>query len=744
MGNKKKDMRYKKYRIFGISLILIFSLVFGLTVGVVDTKAVSINDLQNLLSQIQKQIESLTKQVQQLTQTGSQTTTGSTTTTGDTTQDSTTTTTTTATLTIVSPNGGEELVRGESTLITINLSGSDKANIDITLVNKTTGRTYPLVADYEISSGDNQYEWKIASNIAVGERYIISVTGDGVQGDESDNYFSIVAKSPCGSYGDLNGDGYVTGEDLTLLTNCVAGTTSCDSSVSDLNGDGKIDGKDVSYLSSYLAGLLVTFPVCGQVPVVTVVSPNGGESLLRGDKCSIKLNLADANSATVNVNLYNNQTKQLYSVVSSKILTPGLNVISWKVPVNVPVGTQYKVSVTGDGVQGDESDNYFSIVAKSPCGSYGDLNGDGYVTGEDLTLLTNCVAGTTSCDSSVSDLNGDGKIDGKDVSYLSSYLAGTGSTFPVCGSSYLTVFYPNGGEKIVRNSLTDIRIKWEGVSLSSTDTITVNVNLVNETIKKSYSIVSITLHPGLNVISWKVPVNVPVGTQYKVSVTGDGVQGDESDNYFSIVAKSPCGSYGDLNGDGYVTGEDLTLLTNCVAGTTSCDSSVSDLNGDGKIDGKDVAYLSSYLAGTTTVFPVCESVLPYIKVTYPEGDEYFVSGTSIDITWDSRGVNEVSILLYGEDGNLVRPIAIHIPASNHSYKWTTPQLQGKFKIRITGISTVTGTVSLVEDYSSSFSIGPAHIMMQKSNEIVSVKDLLASMSDIISRLAEQMKALLGK
>ena len=145
---------------------------------------------------------------------------------------------------------------------------------------------------------------------------------------------------PCGSYGDINQDNYLTSEDATLISEYIVGNITFSNEQklrADVNNDGKIDVFDSMFISQYVTGTRDSLPCCGKTP---------------------------------------------------------------------------------------------------PCGSYGDITADGYVTQEDITDCQKCIAGTLSgaiCD--LCDVDGSGSINVLDTTKIERYIGGIDSTFPVCGTS---------------------------------------------------------------------------------------------------------------------------------------------------------------------------------------------------------------------------------------------------------------------------------------------------------------------
>lgn len=73
---------------------------------------------------------------------------------------------------------------------------------------------------------------------------------------------------------------------------------------------------------------------------------------------------------------------------------------------------------------------------------------------------------------------------------------------------------------------------------------------------------------------------------------------------------SPCGSYGDVNGDGFVSSADSAAINKHVVGSSELSNSqfkLADVNADGSVSVKDSIYIERYLAGMITTFPVCQS-----------------------------------------------------------------------------------------------------------------------------------------
>lgn len=70
----------------------------------------------------------------------------------------------------------------------------------------------------------------------------------------------------------------------------------------------------------------------------------------------------------------------------------------------------------------------------------------------------------------------------------------------------------------------------------------------------------------------------------------------------------PCGSYGDLDGDGRITENDALLLGRYLVGEISLTEEQlarADVKGDGTVNVGDLLFIGQYIAGTVDTFPVC-------------------------------------------------------------------------------------------------------------------------------------------
>jgi len=79
-------------------------------------------------------------------------------------------------------------------------------------------------------------------------------------------------RPPCGDYGDVDGDGWVSPGDMiytmrhTIFGDSEYPMTTDQKRRADVNGDGKVTEDDAYSIAKYLVGIHDTFAVCGKIP----------------------------------------------------------------------------------------------------------------------------------------------------------------------------------------------------------------------------------------------------------------------------------------------------------------------------------------------------------------------------------------------------------------------------------------------------------------------------------------------
>ncbi|MDP3996218.1 MAG: peptidoglycan-binding protein [bacterium] len=103
-------------------------------------------------------------------------------------------------------------------------------------------------------------------------------------------------------------------------------------------------------------------------------------------------------------------------------------------------------TVTCTGAGGSDTKSVTVTVNPAPnpdsnlvCGSYGDVDGDGWITEKDEDVIRNHVLGIskmTDAQIKLADVSANGVVSTLDISHISGYLAGTRTTFPVCATTF--------------------------------------------------------------------------------------------------------------------------------------------------------------------------------------------------------------------------------------------------------------------------------------------------------------------
>jgi len=211
-----------------------------------------------------------------------------------------------------SPLNNFAIVGGEGYIVTVNspsnleLSGIGWVSpFSISLVTGDNMIGYPIndptaatAADWIFKIGGNCAaisKWDVATQkwqsyntamppqadffIVVGEGYYVSMIGAGELILEGESWCPTGRVPPCGNYGDLDNDGYVTVNDAILVANYAVGgwsNVSADTPLTEtefvlraeVNADGVVDMADSTYIANYAMYVqgYDTFPICEVCP----------------------------------------------------------------------------------------------------------------------------------------------------------------------------------------------------------------------------------------------------------------------------------------------------------------------------------------------------------------------------------------------------------------------------------------------------------------------------------------------
>ena len=481
---------------------------------------------------------------------------------------------------VTRPNGGETLVHGQVEQITWNSSGS-VGNVKIS-INRVGGNLHVITPSTE---NDGSFSWTVPA-YPISDDYTIRIESIefGSVYDESDALFSISNTPPAETFAVLapnGGEVYVLGDtvavtwftdgtggsDVEILLHNSAGTSTIAASTPN---DGLFNwtvpstqplGSDYTVEVRSLSDPGITdssdgpFSIADAPPAesITVLSPNGGETLIRGQIEPITwTSTGIAGSVKIIVDK-GGSTR----VISNSTANDGS--FNWNVPLYT-VGSNYKIrieSVDSPAIY-DVSDSTFSLAdtppgntltVLTPNGGELYLLGDivpitwdsGGAVGADVEILLHDSGGMSTIAASTPN---DGAFDweiplgqavGADYTIEVRSLTDPGITDSSNGpftitdtppAETITLVSPNGGEIFVPGQAVPINWTSSGV----VGNVKISIHLAG---KPPRLIASSTANDGS--YSWTVPT-YPAGSEYSIrieSVTSPTVF-DVSDGPFSI------------------------------------------------------------------------------------------------------------------------------------------------------------------------------------------------------------------
>src|SRR5659263_370446 len=285
------------------------------------------------------------------------------------------------TITVLSPDGTESWIRGTTQTIKWNSSGSPGAYVKIELLKAgILNRTIT-----EITPNDGTHPWPILSTQAPGTDYKVRITStsNASYNDTSDNSFIIPVHSnkvvsPNGSENWIRGTtqtirwnstespkSYVK---IELLKAGILNRTIIASTLNDgshpwliLATQGIGDDYRIRITSTINASINDTSDNNFNIvpPKITVTSPNGGQTWIRGKPYQITWNYNGSIGTYVKIELLKN------GVVNRTIFpsTPNDKLQSWTIPTGQAIGTDYRVRITSTAnpAYNDTSDGNFNI-----------------------------------------------------------------------------------------------------------------------------------------------------------------------------------------------------------------------------------------------------------------------------------------------------------------------------------------------------------------------------------------------
>lgn len=619
----------------------------------------------------------------------------------------------TPSITVISPNGGEQWVRGNTHNITWASQGLDKdAYLNIYLVDNsyeavactTNGMccntcTNWLTIATQIPVSSEKYSWTVPLAQKAGNHYKIMLrtkskdcfTGCSI--DNSDNYFSIVEK-----------------------------------------------------------------------PSITVLSPNGGETWQLKSTHTIlwtpySYDMMDQINSASDVTAYLEKMVNNNFVAVGKVIPAGKASIHWDGEIDKPgnyaeAGDYYIRVLNNKTGAWDRSDNSFKLVP------YGTIKADLKVNGSNgpitipeggATYPVSWASNAETCDIhyytanllTTEDLRGlpsSGERMMKFVPNTSPYdnyislwcvakspIEGSASDqITIPASSAVIVFHPNGGEII--NRQTSYTIQWD---YSKIDKISIALYKDDKFFKWIVSDYPLSVDQRLGTYTWMPSATISSGeignNVFKIYIIGykpgGGTVEDKSDAPFSIVEKPVTVTCTDSDGGieyytkGIVYTEGPTTLGGLTTGTYNdlCWNNGPVLH-EWYCGTDKTAYKKEYTCPNGCKDGACVPQTSSITVLSPNGGEEWVIGQTKRVSWSATGVNYVRIYIEDVSGTISGSGSTNyiydgvISASTGYYDWTIQknQLPGltfprNYKIRVDGVNDAAlGSTVIVRDKSDNY------------------------------------------
>ena len=382
---------------------------------------------------------------------------------------------------------------------------------------------------------------------------------------------SNVAPLPVFTYGDLNFDDSIAVTDLIQLEDSISGSlTLLEPTSADLNLDGKVDTTDLNILANYIAGNIHTLPVAAPPPTLSALSP---AKVVAGNPLALRL-IVDGSYFPADSLVQINGISLFPEFISSGRLAVTIPAVSTE------IAGVMNVSVFSPSAGASTNSLPLTLFR------FGDLDFDNSITGTDLHLMANFIAGNvTLIDPITADLNLDGKVDNTDLTILANCIAGNPCSLPVLGPPpVLNTISP---QKIVAGGPT-LTLTIDGSNFPSNAVVQVNgSNRPTSFVSPNRLTVTIPaadiLFPGFLDVSVFSP---------SAGVNSNGLP-------MTIFR------YGDLNFDNVIDVSDLILMADFISGEiTLPDTAPADLNLDGTVDTNDLTILANYIAGNIHSLPV--------------------------------------------------------------------------------------------------------------------------------------------
>ena len=642
----------------------------------------------------------------------------------------------TPTLTLASPNGGESWIAGFSNPITWTSSGVTSVKLEY---STNGGSSWTTIADSTAASA-NAYSWPIPSSASANCFVRISDAYNSTLNDRSDTAFTIIIPtltltSPNGGESWITGSSHpitwtapgVTNVKLEYSTNGGSSWTTITGSVpasagtyswtvpssASVNCFVRIsDASNLTLNDRNNAAFAIT------LPVLTLTSPNGGESWIAGSSHPITWTSSDVTN--VKLEYSTNGGSSWSTITGSSSASTGS--YSWTVPSSASADCFVRITDASNSAINDPSNAAFTITLPatptltlaSPNGGESLIAGSSYpitwttsgVTnvkleystngGSSWTTITGSISASTgayswtvpssasaSCFVRISDASNSALNDMGNAAFT--------ITLPV--TPILTLASPNGGESWIAGSVHPITWSSSGVT---------NVKLEYSTNGgSSWTTITGSISASTGSYSWTVPSSVSANYFIRITDASNSALNDMSDAAFTITLPTvptlslvyPNGGESWIAGSSHTItwssadvanvkleystngGSSWTTITGSASANTSAYSwtvpSSASVNCFVRISDASNSALNDM---SDTAFTITLPVAPTLTLASPNGGESWIAGSSHGITWTSSGVTNVKLDYSTNGGSSWTAITGSASASAGSYSWTVPSL----------------------------------------------------------------------
>ena len=676
-------------------------------------------------------------------------------------------------ITVLSPNGGETWVVGQTYDVTWKSSGVDKIQVDLfpeVAIEGESCKTSMNIANY-ISAYLGRYSFTVPSDMCTGSYYKVKIstalsTESGTTPiDLSDNCFSIVSSGTnlppvidgltAPSQLKVNETGTWTIKAHDPENGVLSYSVDWGDTVKTPLSSSAVGTQTTTFTHSYsqIGTYTIAFTVTDDkyqtarttttvnvvsttTPYIQVLSPNGGETLEVGKTYNIKWAASGIIADTIRLEL----TSTTFYRKKIADVSPSAGVYSWTITPDFYLSPNEKNRITVicyscSPMFNDTSDNYFSIVEPTPTCTDSD-GGRNY-------FLRGVINGICyDCSPTVVGGNSDHCVDSNNLREF--YCTDSyGWIREVVNCPYgcsdgackpgITVLSPNGGETWVMDQT--YTISWKHNLAGSLEA---QIDLLKGGIYYGAITNGRLLNAqNLTSYSWRVGEmkgGVGVGSDYQVKIsyydsnTGALQLTDSSDNYFTITSPTTTCTDSDGGINYFVEG---AVQVGTASASDFCTGNV----------------LNEYICSATAIGTAerISFTCPYgcencackraLEVFSPNGGETWTIGQNFNVTWQYFGVDKINVYL-DKSGQPYAILGQNISASLRKYSNIVASILktgNDYKIRITDTSN-----SAINDSSNNyFSITAG------TTAISNMGNQLASAKEQLLKIAEELKKMLG-